>query len=616
MNDNLKKYLEYYIDLEASPGFAVMINGGWGSGKTWFMNKLESYVPLDELTVFRISLYGKSLTEHIDDDIYKEMNPILSSKGMVVAGSLAKAFLRGTIRLDLDGDNKAETNLSFGVPDINLKKLQSNPEKIIIIFDDFERCNINIIDLFGYINSLTEVHGCKVIILCNEKIFSEDEKNEAKTYHDAKEKVVGATFKYNADINGAIDDFIKEIGNERLSKHIENNIQPIKEIIAASECENLRFLKRFFMDFERLYLSLKDEHKANNKLVVNLLFVNFILKYESKSNNVNIKDFSDGKTLKSGAGISYETTRKYNYNPLSHSVLSLETWGRICQDNILDKDVITNEVQNSLISTERKTEAWIKLWDYSTLSEDEFEASLKEIEEKLTKHSYDNENIVKHLFGTIISLEENGVITKKDVKKLKDLCRNEIRHLASKGNLEYIDTIYNAAFINESWAGLSFNSRDHDEFLNFANFIENKRLAHEQSQYPDVVKTILQSVSDNNMDYRNIMNPNIFNAKNYFNKPIFSTADAQDIASVISKSQQLRNFCMALNSRYTKNGAAKALLTETAFLQDLIVELQTIKDRTAHRLSKHKINDSVDYFLNPALTFLNAVAEGKETDIH
>jgi tRNA A37 threonylcarbamoyladenosine biosynthesis protein TsaE len=45
-------YLDYYCGLEDSPGFAVLLKGEWGSGKTWFINKyrekLEAEIKKDK----------------------------------------------------------------------------------------------------------------------------------------------------------------------------------------------------------------------------------------------------------------------------------------------------------------------------------------------------------------------------------------------------------------------------------------------------------------------------------------------------------------------------------------------------------------------------------------
>ena len=39
MNEHIKKYIEYYIELD-DPQYAVLLTGNWGCGKTYFIKKL------------------------------------------------------------------------------------------------------------------------------------------------------------------------------------------------------------------------------------------------------------------------------------------------------------------------------------------------------------------------------------------------------------------------------------------------------------------------------------------------------------------------------------------------------------------------------------------------
>ncbi|HDH7468521.1 TPA: hypothetical protein PJG68_002031, partial [Escherichia coli] len=92
-NEELTSYLNYLVDLEKSPNFAVMIDGEWGSGKTWFVRKLMNEESLKgKVKPLMISLYGIKSTEQIDEIIFKQMHPFLSSKGMLLAGTLTKAL--------------------------------------------------------------------------------------------------------------------------------------------------------------------------------------------------------------------------------------------------------------------------------------------------------------------------------------------------------------------------------------------------------------------------------------------------------------------------------------------------------------------------------------------
>jgi tRNA A37 threonylcarbamoyladenosine biosynthesis protein TsaE len=39
VNQHAEKYLDYYCGLSHAPGYAVLLKGQWGVGKTWFVEK-------------------------------------------------------------------------------------------------------------------------------------------------------------------------------------------------------------------------------------------------------------------------------------------------------------------------------------------------------------------------------------------------------------------------------------------------------------------------------------------------------------------------------------------------------------------------------------------------
>ncbi|MEO1673560.1 MAG: P-loop NTPase fold protein, partial [Cyanobacteria bacterium J06631_2] len=39
LNQHIEEYLDYYFSLSYPPGFAILLKGEWGCGKTWFINK-------------------------------------------------------------------------------------------------------------------------------------------------------------------------------------------------------------------------------------------------------------------------------------------------------------------------------------------------------------------------------------------------------------------------------------------------------------------------------------------------------------------------------------------------------------------------------------------------
>lgn len=305
INKNLEDYLKFYMGL-SNPQFAVMINGKWGSGKTFFikakvdkwnsdMKSSRNNLIVKKTLFWRkknqeevgddiilkpiyVSLYGVSNTSQISDKIKEALNPLFYSKGAkIVRHVLFGAVKTAThINFDTNGDGKSDGKVSFDINSIGL--LKGGDERVkgekIIIFDDLERCKLKISELFGYINEFVEHYGCKVILLSEEiKIFEKCEE-EKEAYKEFKEKLIGQTFTIQADIEKAINDFINKLTSSTEKDFLENSKELIKSVFESSKIENLRILRQSILDFERFVkqfdLSIK-KHKNYNAFLKNLL---------------------------------------------------------------------------------------------------------------------------------------------------------------------------------------------------------------------------------------------------------------------------------------------------------------------------------------------------------
>lgn len=165
-----------------SPGYAIMIDGPWGIGKTHFIKEL-----LDEnkkLKAIHVSLYGAASTSQIDDSIFAALVGCadVSDSEIKKAGDfLGKMF-------SAFGD-KTEGSAVGAIASISgeaLKKrtLKSLTSNTVLIFDDFERSKVSQSETLSKINEFVEHQKLKAIILCDERAVID------KEYHQAKEKVI------------------------------------------------------------------------------------------------------------------------------------------------------------------------------------------------------------------------------------------------------------------------------------------------------------------------------------------------------------------------------------------------------------------------------------------
>ena len=247
-NKHIEEYLDYYFDGKKNFEYAVLLNGAWGSGKTWFIKKYIERQESKGKKVAYISLNGLSKTSDIDDEIFRCIHPKLASKGAKILGKVAKGALKVAFRFDWDGDSKHDGQISTSIPNIVLPDYLKITAKFILVFDDLERCELKKEEILGYINYFVEQEGIKTLIVSNEEEIKDNEE-----YARKKEKLIGATFSYTEDQDLAIQSILNEVNFEELKRLLNTHLGLIKQTFNQVGYKNLRSFKQAIFDFERFY---------------------------------------------------------------------------------------------------------------------------------------------------------------------------------------------------------------------------------------------------------------------------------------------------------------------------------------------------------------------------
>jgi GTPase SAR1 family protein len=248
-NSHIEEYLDYYCELPQAPEFAVLLKGQWGSGKTWFIDKYSEKLVKDKQKCLYISLYGVTTFAEIEDQFFQQLHPVLSSKRMAITGKIFKGLLRLSLKIDLDGDSKEDASVSPQIPEINLPDYLKNTDQCILIFDDLERCKIDLGNILGYINSFVEHQGLKVIIIANEtellrmdntkrdELSKQNNSDAPSGYRAIKEKLIGKTFEVSPDLYGSLEYFIGKVQEPELRKFLSITTKVIEDVYRKAEYE-------------------------------------------------------------------------------------------------------------------------------------------------------------------------------------------------------------------------------------------------------------------------------------------------------------------------------------------------------------------------------------------
>ena len=391
-NKHIKEFLNYYIELP-NPQYAVLLKGKWGSGKTHFINEYKNELNKNKQKYIYVSLYGVTSYDEIETKFLEAIYPRLYNKKTIFAGKIAKQLLKATLKIDLDGNQQENAEIEVKIPDLKPEDLL-NTKYYILIFDDLERCSINIINLLGYINFFVEHQSYKVILIANEK-----ELKKTKKYKTIKEKLIGKTFEFKTNSSLAYDSFLIELKNENRVKEniLEKQKSNILELFEKSQSNNLRALRQTLLDFERFYDEVLVNHQAKEELIKDILYWFFLFSFEIRQGNSEILKLDEfreeyyslvfnNEKKEEAKKTKYKLfLNKYNLNDNFEVNISIHLWKEILLNSNIKKEDINLELKNSKYYFDEPS--WKKLIRFFDLEEDNFKTILEDVYIRFSKNS-------------------------------------------------------------------------------------------------------------------------------------------------------------------------------------------------------------------------------------
>ena len=480
-DEQVLEIIEKYVDKKET-NYAILLDGEWGSGKTYFIR--EKVVPKLKAN------YEKAKKEKNKDDNLKNKKPIyISLYGIEDVKEISKSIY---INLLGEKNNKwvnTPINIAqFLKPDVDYSKITEileqfvDLEKNIIIFDDLERCNIDINLCLGYINNLVEHNNIKVIIVANEKeigklnydknyelkliaamnkevnyndpeikdLFGNKNKteNDIKTvverthrifkngelYKAIKEKLIGKTIYYKTDIQAIFDNLISNNDvDENIEKLLNNKREYIIERLEYNKCTNIRTFK-FIIEvineigivINAINIKKKDKKIIYDKLITYIIDASSMFKITGKTYNWNKDVDFDTITLK---GDEYTSYLDY--------VVGFKFVDIYIKQGIINKSYIEKSINNYLeyesYQINDEDDPYYKLSIYWELEDEEIIECLDLIEENLKNGEYSFKLFPK-MIKTFSSIENLNFQVEK-IKELIDIMKEQIL----KVKVQYID---------------------------------------------------------------------------------------------------------------------------------------------------------------------------------
>lgn len=600
-NKHIEDYLDYYFDGKKNFEYAVLLNGAWGSGKTWFVKKYLEKKEDQGKKICYVSLNGITKTSLIDEAIFKSIHPVLGSKGAKLAGQILKGTLRATVKIDLDGDGKSDGSASSNIPKIELPDYLKINNNFILVFDDLERCELKKEEVLGYINYFVEQEEIKTLIVSNEEeIVGNDD------YSRKKEKLIGVTFTYIEDQNLAIQSILDEISKSELKNHLNSEIELITHTFNQVGYKNLRAFKQTIFAFERFYKKEYFSYKDSCDLEIfkKVLKAFLILSLENKKGRfdkevLNFKFDINGENSKKPIDKVVETLsgfegndaqdfkRKYQMS-LNEYIFSKELWDEILNKNIINDNSIQEGLYEIYFRLKEEKPTWLQLIDFWDLEATEFDQLVNkakyEIEKNLNTHTTD----ILHTISMLIYFKEHNLIH-FNIDSLLPLAISQFKKIFNVN--DKMRKIEDSSF-REYSGQYGFYAKDIPQFKKFMSDIIQSYEEKYMERNSERVQQLLDLMENNAWLFAQRISLTNSEENLYYDFPILKEIDSNNFASKLCKiSRYNSNYILSgLDQRYSIQASFNMYFEEKDWLDEVEINIKTKILPSADKILRAKIN--------------------------
>lgn len=572
-NHSVLETLKIHVSSDTPRDYALLLNGGWGTGKTYLINRfIESLSNYEGDRPLLISLYGIESLEQIDSEIFAKLYPALNHKGARLAGIVGKALLKN-IRIDFDELKRGLTAGGGGIDMGGNDIFSSSPKDRIIIFDDVERCSISPDLLLGYIHQLIDDGKNRVILLANEKEIISRDKDNGGLYGEYKEKTIGFTIKVNNDFNSAYSFFVSEVADSSYKDFLNHLKSKFISIFFRDSEINLRILRRAIVSFEYLYLCINEKYKEKDyyNAISGIFFELYVAFLITRQDNfsidcLNLEKISKLMHDKSGENFTEqlkkqreEILKKYDRKWTNNFFLPFPLKEDLVCHNYINADKLNTAIsENPKFQPFSKWPAWQKLYQYWELSPEQYKEAISQFKTDFKERNYLHIEDILHAFSIYLEMKDKS--TNKSDFPLNENFDEFTSYIddAIKKSPELIkDPIYpNDAYLNSVSNKWGFRSETQGSFQK--EFFQARELLYKKIRTQRDLNAakdsteFFEKTKDDPTLFQKLLISNVGNNAPYAKIPILASIDPQIFSSHLAQLHPTvrKYFLNVLNNRH------------------------------------------------------------------
>lgn len=423
MTTQLEHFLKFYKSVEA-PGYAVLVTGKWGTGKTF---QVRQYFSKSER--WYVSLFGLASANEIHSAIMSKVDPKLELARSVLtrvgatSEKIGGLFAAGSVLPDLAN---------------NILRRELKPCRVLVL-DDLERTSLEMKDLLGIINEYVEHKNFRVVLIGNDKELP-------KQFKRIKEKVIGRTIHVEPQVDEALKVFISEEKNKRIVEFLNSHKVLVFRLFSQSGTPSLRVLRQVVQDLRRLCSILDDKYINNCVAMRELLGIFVSMDIEFRSGRLSSRDLRKRTKTRLKFAMSFNQRENENNKPpaiivseYKYELVNFQSdivSDTVLMDMLVHGRYVQQDIENMLDESSHFLSAddlppWKVVIKFDTLDDASVDSGVCRMREQFENRSVYNPGELLHIFSLMMLMADNNTF-EHTVAEIVDECIEYVDELLEK----------------------------------------------------------------------------------------------------------------------------------------------------------------------------------------
>ncbi|MDY0981319.1 P-loop NTPase fold protein [Stenotrophomonas sp. CFBP8994] len=459
----VEDYLNAYLAAKIDQGSAVLIAGGWGSGKTEFIKRFfqrPAWKKSSQPAPLTASFFGAKDEAAISDQFLSQLYPALNSTYGKVLGTAAFRLGNTLISAQTGASALEQSDISA------VREWAAHPKKRIVVFDDLERATFGVDRALSLINGYVETDGLRVIVIANESEIACD------TYSKWKEKVVGKTLNVRAEPESVIEAVAHALPHGAVKGYLTRNPSRVAEVLEANGSINYRSFRMLMGDAHRLVDRVDQRLAESAHGLESVILFSIAIGSEFRAGRLAAEEIAG---LKGTSRRHIKAREEWNardvyLDGLEARVRAIGAFESVVPPRLLAPLWSSGALQVAAINEaiaidpavvgQAAAPAWRRMWELFGMSRAEYENAKVELEGQISDAQILKFGELLHVVGVSLLLERWGVYLMEGKATLEWLSEYISREdVGSK--LIGAEARYGAS---EGYGNLGFHERDAEDF--------------------------------------------------------------------------------------------------------------------------------------------------------